>query len=250
MKVLGKPRRRVDGRAKVTGQTRFADDVVLPRMLHLKLARSPHAHALIQEINVEKAKAHPGVHLVLTGKDFPVTFGILPISQDEYALAPEHVRYVGDPVAAVIAKDEQTASEALDLIEVKYKVLQTISSPEEALKTAEPRIHAYSELGNIHRLQAFEFGDVNQALANADHVFEDLFFYEGNTHLPIEQPASVAAVDGEGKLTLWSSTQVPHYVHRARARVLQIPASHIRVIATPNGGGFGGKCDVCNHEMV
>jgi CO/xanthine dehydrogenase Mo-binding subunit len=81
-------------------------------------------------------------------------------------------------------------------------------------------------------------------------VFEDLFFYEGNTHLPIEQHASVAAVDGEGKLTLWSSTQVPHYVHRALARVLQIPATHIRVIATPNGGGFGGKCDVCNHEMA
>src|SRR3989441_3379409 len=250
MKVLGKPRRRVDGRAKVTGQTRFADDVVLPRMLHLKLARSPHAHALIQEINVEKAKAHPGVHLVLTGKDFPVTFGILPISQDEYPLAPQHVRYVGDPVAAVIAKDEQTATEALDLIEVRYQPLDTISDPLEALAKPEPRIHAYSELGNIHRLQAFQFGDADTAIAQSDYVFEDLFCYEGNTHLPIEQHACVAAVDADGKLTLWSSTQVPHYVHRCLARVLQMPASHIRVIATPNGGGFGGKCDVCNHEMV
>jgi 4-hydroxybenzoyl-CoA reductase alpha subunit len=250
MKVLGKPRRRVDGRAKVTGQTLFADDVVLPRMLHMRMLRSPHPHALIESIDCEKAKACPGVHLVLTGKDFPVTFGILPVTQDEYALAPEHVRYVGDPVAAVIARDEQTASQALELIEVKYKVLSTIGSPEEALKTPEPRIHAYSELGNIHRLQAFEFGDVEDSLKKSDYVFEDLFFYEGNTHLPIEQHASVAALDGEGKLTLWSSTQVPHYVHRALARVLQIPASHIRVIATPNGGGFGGKCDVCNHEMV
>jgi 4-hydroxybenzoyl-CoA reductase subunit alpha len=238
MKVLGKPRRRVDGRAKVTGQTRFADDIVLPRMLHMKLLRSPHPHALIEEISTERAKRHPGVHLVLTGKDFPVTFGILPVSQDEYPLAPEHVRYVGDPVAA------------LDLIEVTYKPLSTISTPEEALKNPEPRIHAYSELGNIHRLQAFEFGDAEEALAKSDHVFEDLFFYEGNTHLPIEQHAAVAAVDGEGKLTLWSSTQVPHYVHRSLARVLQISASHIRVIACPNGGGFGGKCDVCNHEMV
>jgi 4-hydroxybenzoyl-CoA reductase subunit alpha len=250
MKVLGKPRRRVDGRAKVTGQTRFADDIVLPRMLHMKLLRSPHPHALIENIDFEKAKNLPGVHLVLTGKDFPVTFGILPVSQDEYPLAPEHVRYVGDPVAAVIARDEQTATEALDLIEVTYKPLPTISSPEEALKNPEPRIHAYSELGNIHRLQAFEFGDAEEALAKSDHVFEDLFFYEGNTHLPIEQHAAVAAVDGEGKLTLWSSTQVPHYVHRSLARVLQMPASHIRVIACPNGGGFGGKCDVCNHEMV
>jgi 4-hydroxybenzoyl-CoA reductase alpha subunit len=194
------------------------------------------------------------VHLVLTGKDFPVTFGILPVTQDEYALAPEHVRYVGDPIAAVIAKDEQTATEALDLIEVKYEVLKTIATPEEALQNPEPRIHAYSELGNIHRLQAFEFGNMSgsvaETLKKSDHVFEDLFFYEGNTHLPIEQHAAVAQVDGEGKLTLWSSTQVPHYVHRSLARVLQKPASHIRVIACPNGGGFGGKCDVCNHEMV
>ncbi|HEX5477088.1 MAG TPA: molybdopterin cofactor-binding domain-containing protein, partial [Burkholderiales bacterium] len=250
MKVLGKPRRRVDGRSKVTGQTRFADDLVLPRMLHLRLLRSPHPHALIRKMDTGKAKAHPGVHLVLTGKDFPVSFGILPVTQDEYPLAPEHVRYVGDPVAAVVAKDEQTATEALDLIEVEYEVLDTIASPEEALARPEPRIHAYSELGNIHRLQAFEFGDVEEALGKADHVFEDLFFYEGNTHLPIEQHASLAAVDGEGKLTLWSSTQVPHYVHRSLARVLQMPAAHIRVVACPNGGGFGGKCDVCNHEMV
>src|SRR5438046_8440974 len=169
MKVLGKPRRRVDGRAKVTGQTRFADDVVLPRMLHLKLARSPHAHALIQEINVEKAKAHPGVHLVLTGKDFPVTFGILPISQDEYPLAPEHVRYVGDPVAAVIAKDEQTATEALDLIEVRYQPLDTISDPQEALAKPGPRLHAYSGRGNIHSLQAFEFGTGGDAFGRSAH---------------------------------------------------------------------------------
>ena len=254
MKVLGKPRRRVDGRAKVTGQTRFADDIVLPRMLHMKLLRSPYPHAKIDSIDSSKATSYPGVHLVLTGKDFPVSFGILPVTQDEYPLAPEHVRYVGDPVAAVVAKDEQTAAEALDLIEVEYRILDTIASPEEALAKAEPRIHAYSELGNIHRLQAFEFAGhrdaVSEALAGSDHVFEDIFFYEGNTHLPIEQHASVAALDGEGKLTLWSSTQVPHYVHKALARVLQIPASQIRVIATPNGGGFGGKCDVCNHEMA
>src|SRR5216117_706290 len=250
MKVLGKPRRRVDGRAKVTGQTRFADDIVLPRMLHMKLLRSSHAHALIEEIDTEKAKQHPGVHLVLTGKDFPVTFGILPVTQDEYPLAAERVRYVGDPVAAVIARDEQTAFEALDLIDVRYQPLKTISDPEEALATPEPRIQSYGEQGNIHRLQAFEFGDVNEALARADHVFEDVFFYQGNTHLPIEQHASVAAVDGEGKLTLWSSTQVPHYIHRALANVLQIPPAHVRVIACPNGGGFGGKCDLHNHEIV
>jgi 4-hydroxybenzoyl-CoA reductase alpha subunit len=250
MRVIGKPRRRVDGRAKVTGQTRFADDIVLPRMLHLKLLRSPHAHALIESLDISRAQAHPGVQLVLTGKDFPVTFGILPVTQDEYPLAPQHVRYVGDPVAGVVARDEHTATAALDLIDVRYQPLEPISNPEEALAKPEPRIHAYGERGNIHRLQAFKFGDADAAIAGSDHVFEDLFFYEGNTHLPIEQHACVAALDPDGKLTLWSSTQVPHYVHRALARVLQMPASQIRVIATPNGGGFGGKTDICNHELV
>jgi len=248
--VLGKPRRRVDGRAKVTGLTKFADDIVLPRMLHMRLLRSPHPHAVIESIDIARAAAVPGVHLVLTGKDFPITFGILPVSQDEYPLANERVRYVGDPVAAVVAKDEQTAWEACELIEVKYRPLTTISSPQEALATPEPRIHEHGERGNIHRLQAFEFGDVDAALAKSDHVFEDLFFYEGNTHLPIEQHAAVAAPDGEGKLTLWSSTQVPHYIHRALSRALRMNAAHIRVIACPNGGGFGGKCDLHNHEIV
>jgi 4-hydroxybenzoyl-CoA reductase alpha subunit len=248
--VVGKPRRRVDGRAKVTGLTRFADDIVLPRMVHAKLLRSPMPHAIIESIDASRAAKLPGVHLVLTGADFPVTFGIMPVSQDEYPLARDRVRYVGDPVAAVIAKDEQTATEALDLIDVKYRALPTIASPEEALAQPEARIHDYGEQGNIHRNQSYEFGDVAEALARSDHVFEDVFFYEGNTHLPIEQHASVAAVDPDGKLTLWSSTQVPHYIHRAMARALQMPASHVRVIACPNGGGFGGKCDLHNHEIV
>ena len=192
--VIGKPRRRVDGRAKVTGQTRFADDIALPRMLHARLLRSRHPHARIVALDATRAERHPGVHLVLTGKDFPVTFGILPVSQDEYPLAPERVRYVGDPVAAVIAKDEQTAGEALDLIDVTYEILPTIGSPEEALAHPEVRIHDYNDYGNIHRNQAYEFGDVDAALAASDHVFEDLFFFEGNTHLPIEQHAAVAEI--------------------------------------------------------
>ena len=248
--VIGKSRRRVDGRSKVTGHTRFADDIVLPRMAHAKLLRSPHPHARILSIDTARAAAAPGVHLVLTGRDFPVTFGILPVSLDEYPLAPERVRYVGDPVAAVVAKDEQAATEALELIDVRYESLPTIATPEEALARPDARIHDYNDHGNIHRNQAFEFGDVDAALAASDHVFEDVFFFEGNTHLPIEQHAAVGAVDGEGKLTLWSSTQVPHYVHRQMARVLAVPDAHIRIIACPNGGGFGGKTDICNHEAV
>src|SRR3990172_1204826 len=123
LEVVGQSRRRVDSRAKVTGQALFADDLSLPRMLHCKMLRSTHPHAIIESIDVSRAQGHPGVHLVLTGKDFPIPYGIMPVSQDEYPLAPERVRFVGDPVAAVIATDEQTAAEALDLIEVKYRPL-------------------------------------------------------------------------------------------------------------------------------
>ena len=248
--VVGTPRRRVDGRAKVTGQTLFADDIVLPRMLHCKLLRSPHPHARIARIDVSKVEAHPDVQRVLIGADLPIEFGILPVSQDEEAICGEKVRYVGDPVAAVIARDEATAFDALELIDVEYEPLRTIADPGEALAHADPKIHDYAEEGNVHKRVALEFGDVDEALDRADHVFEDLFFYEGNTHLALEQHASVAAVDRDGKLTLWSSTQTPHYVHRALATVLQIPAAHIRVIACPNGGGFGGKSDIFNHEIV
>lgn len=247
--VVGKARRRVDGRAKVTGQQRFADDLVLPRMLHCKLLRSPHPHALVESVDVSKAAAHPGVRLVLTKKDFPVPFGIMPVSTDEFPLT-DHVRHVGDPVAAVVATDEQTAGEAVRLIEVRFAPLKTIASPEEALRSPEPRIHDYGEQGNIHRNQAFEFGDVDEALAKSDHVFEDLFFYEGNTHLPMEEQASLASVEGDGKLLIQTSTQNPHYLHRQLSRALQMPAALIRVIATPNGGGFGGKCDPAGHEIV
>src|SRR3954462_8855734 len=184
--IIGKPRRRVDGRAKVTGQLRYADDLALPRMLFAKLLRSPHPHAVVEAIETEKARQHPGVHLVLTGQDFPVPFGIMPVSLDEYPLARERVRYVGDPVAAVIARDEQTAVEALNLIEVTYKKLNVIADPIQGLQQPEPRIHDYGEQGNIHRNQSYEFGDVQQALKDSAFVFEDIFFYEGNTHLPLE----------------------------------------------------------------
>jgi 4-hydroxybenzoyl-CoA reductase subunit alpha len=250
LRVIGVPRRRVDGRAKVTGQTRFADDISLPRMAHCKLLRSPHPHARIRRIDASRALAHPGVYLVLTGKDVPIQYGILPVSQDEQALCVDRVRHVGDPVAAVVAREELTAFDALDLIEVDYEILTTISDPKEALATPEPRIHEYGEEGNIHKLVSLQFGDVEAGFAEAEEVFEDTFFYQGSTHLPIEQHAAVAIKDPDGKLTIWSSTQTPHYLHRALAKVLEMPAAHIRVIATPNGGGFGGKSDPFNHEIV
>ena len=250
LKVVGKPFRKVDARAKCTGQTKFADDVVLPRMLFCKILRSAEPHALIKKIDATKALALPGVAAVITGRDLPIPYGILPVSQDEHPLCLDKVRFIGDPVAAVAAIDEDTAFDAMNLIEVEYEKLQTITSIEEAVMVDEPRIHEYGDGGNVHKKVSLEFGDLDAGFAEADHVREDILFFEGNTHLPMEQHAAVAHFDADGKLTLWSSTQTPHYVHRALAKTLELPASHVRVIATPNGGGFGGKSDPFNHEIV
>src|SRR5262245_1526291 len=159
MNTIGKSRRRVDARAKVTGQTRFADDLMLPRMLHCKLLRSAVPHARVLRVDASRALAHPGVHLVLTGRDFPISYGILPVSQDEHALAIDVVRFVGDPVAAVVARDESTAFEALDLIDVEYEPLRTFATPDDSLAFDEPRIHEYGDRGNIHQIVSLGFVD-------------------------------------------------------------------------------------------
>ena len=249
-RVIGTPRQKVDAVAKVTGALRFADDLVLPRMLHCVLLRSSLPHARIGRIDTSRAAALPGVVAVMTGEALPIAFGILPITQDEHALCIDRVRFVGDPVAAVAAIDEETARAACDLIDVEYEALPSIGSIEEALATPEPQIHDYADAGNVHKHVALDFGGVDDAMQKAEVVREDVFFYEGNTHLAMEQHAALADWSADGKLTLWTSTQTPHYVHRAVSKVLSMNPAHVRVITTPNGGGFGGKSDPFNHEIV
>jgi 4-hydroxybenzoyl-CoA reductase subunit alpha len=249
--VIGQPLPKIDAWAKVTGETRYADDLVLPRMAYGKLLRSPHPHARIVSIDAARARALPGVLGVITSHDLPpVKFGILPVSQDEEALCRDKVRLVGDAVAAVAALDEETAERACELIDVVYEPLPALMSIEESLGHPEVRIHEYGDGPNVHKNVALQFGDVEAAFARADLVREDLFFFEGNTHLPMEQHAAVAHWGSDGKLTLWSSTQTPHYVHRLLAKILDVPAAHIRVIAAPVGGGFGGKLDPFAHEIA
>src|SRR5205823_1016953 len=166
---------------------------------------------------------------------------------------PTGFRVVGKPhrkVAATAATTEEAATQALDLITVEYEVLRAFPDALDAVEHPEPAIHDYADAGNIHKLIDLEFGDVEAGLAQADVVREDLFFFEGSTHLPMEQHAAVADWSADGKLTLWSATQTPHYVHRALAKVLELPAARIRVIACPNGGAFGGKSDPFSHEIV
>jgi 4-hydroxybenzoyl-CoA reductase subunit alpha len=249
--IVGQSLPKVDAWAKVTGETKYADDLVLPRMAYGKLLRSPHPHARIVRIDTARAAALPGVYAVITGHDLPrVKFGILPVSQDEEALCTDKVRMVGDAVAAVAAVDEETAERATELIEVEYAPLRALMSIEDALTHPDIRIHEYGDGPNVHKAVALQFGDVDAAFAGSDLVREDVFFFEGNTHLPLEQHAAVAHWGPDGKLTLWSSTQTPHYVHRLLGRILDMPQAHIRVIAAPVGGGFGGKLDPFAHEIA
>jgi 4-hydroxybenzoyl-CoA reductase alpha subunit len=245
--VVGKSLRKPDAMGKVSGQARFADDLVLPRMLFARILRSPLPHARIRHVDVSRARAMSGVHAVLTGEDLPIKYGILPVSEDEEALCSEKVRYVGDPVAAVAATDEWVADAALEAIDVSFEELPSVMSIDEALAQRGEPIH---RRGNVHKAVALEFGDTEEGLRSADHTRDDVVFFEGNTHLPMEQHAAVAQYGQDGKLTVWSSTQTPHYVHRALGKVLELPMSRIRVIATPNGGGFGGKSDIFAHEIV
>ncbi len=253
--VIGTPRPKVDAYGKVTGRALYADDIMLPRMLYGRLLRSPHPHARILSIDTRRAFELPGVLAIITGEDLPQKFGILPSSQDEYALAIDKVRYVGDPVAAVAATDPDTLDEAIRLISVEYEVLPALMSIDEALAHPETKINDEARIGNIHKAVSYEFGDMDAGFAEADYIREDWFYYEGNNHAPMEEHACVAQWEPNpsdpvgGKLTLWSSTQTPHYVHRELSKVLKLPQSHVRVIAPNVGGGFGGKSDPFSHEI-
>jgi 4-hydroxybenzoyl-CoA reductase subunit alpha len=254
-KVVGQPLPKVDAYATVTGRAVYADDIMLPRMIYGRLLRSPHAHARLLSIDTSRALALPGVLAIITGEDLPQKFGILPSSQDEHALAIDKVRYVGDPVAAVAALDPDILDEAFKLITVEYEVLPSLMSIDEALAHPEVKINDEARIGNIHKAVSLEFGDMEAGFAEAEYVREDWFYYEGNTHAPMEEHACVANWEPiptdpiGGKLTLWSSTQTPHYVHREVSKVLGLPPSHVRVIAPHVGGGFGGKSDPFSHEI-
>src|SRR5437868_5796631 len=179
-------------------------------MLYAKMLRSHEPHALIKRIDTSKAEALPGVYAVITGQDLPIPYGILPVSQDEHALCIDKVRFIGDPVAAVAAIDEDTAFAAMNLIEVEYESLQTITSIEEAVMIDEPRIQDYGDGANVHKKVHLEFGDLDEGFKAADLIREDIFFYEGNTHLPMEQHPPSAHYTPANSPRLGSPTQPPH----------------------------------------
>jgi len=248
--IVGHTAPRVDSLAQATGTVRFVDDLHYPGMLHGKILRSAQAHARIINVDTSAAEALPGVRAVLTGPDLPVAFGLLPVSQDEHALAIDKVRHVGDPVAAVAADDPDIAQRAIELIHVTYEPLPIVTTIDEAVEVVDEPIHGEGPRNNRHREVSLEFGDVDAGFAAADHVREDVFFYQGNNHAALEAHGAVALVEEDGRLHVFSSTQVPHYLHRILAQVLEIPEGRIRVTASPTGGGFGAKTDVFSHELV
>ncbi|MEC7232575.1 MAG: hypothetical protein VXW31_06530, partial [Planctomycetota bacterium] len=157
-KVVGKSHRKIDGMAKATGEAVYADDIQLPGMLHAKTLRSPHAHARIVSIDTSRAEALPGVRAVITGKDLPIQYGVIPWTPDETALAVDKVRFIGDEVAAVAAVDEDTANAALELIDVEYEELHAYMDPREALERDEPQIHTNRKNNNVSKHVELEFG--------------------------------------------------------------------------------------------
>ncbi len=248
--VVGARHGKPDSLDALAGLAKYTDDIALPRMLHAKILRSPHAHARILSIDTSAAEALEGVYAVVVGEEMPTRYGVIPWTPDEQALAADKVRYVGDAVAAVAAISEDVALAACKRIVVAYEVLEPLTTPEAALANPQNKIHESNKHGNITKQVQLAFGDVDGQLAAADLVIEGHYEFHGSTHGALEPHCSLAHVDGRGLLTVWSATQVPHYLHRELAKVLEIPTHKIRVIQPAVGGGFGGKSEPFDLEFV
>ena len=250
--TVGVPRPYIEATKKVQGIADYADDYQSKDVLHVKFARSLYAHARILSIDTTEAMALEGVRYIATGKEIPVTFGVLPLSQDEEAIAIDKTRYVGEIVAAVAADTEEIAAHACKLIHVKYQRLKEFLTIDESFNdigTAE-KIHSTSKFNNnIHKKAELRFGDQQQGLKDAEVVLKMDFEMIGINHGFTEPHASTAFWDENG-LTMISATQVSHYLHRALARTMEVPLSRVRVIKPHIGGGFGGKGDPFAHEII
>ncbi len=245
LNVVGARLPMMDAAQKVKGAALFTDDLILPGMLFGKILRSPLAHAKILNIDTSKAEKLPGVKGVVTGREIPDRqYGIVPMAKDEYALAKDKVRYIGDDVAAVCAIDPEIAEEAVELIQVDYEELPAVFDPLQAIKEGAPEIHAGIKHNTSFAIKK-EFGDVEKAFAECDAVFEDTFYSQPVNHAPLEPHAALAQFDPlTGELTIWSSTQIPFFLRRNLSSTLQIAESKVRVIKPKVGGGFGQKIDM------
>ena len=254
-RILGAPGRKADSIAKATGEAIYTDDLAPARMAHGKILRSPHPHARIVSIDTSAAEQLPGVYAVLVGSELPTPYCVIPWTPDETALAVGKVRYVGEGVAAVAAVDEETALRACAAIRVVYEILPAVIEPAQALAADAPLVHALDWKGrpwpsNVCKEVDLSFGDVDGGFAAAAETVEDTWFYEGSNHAAIEPHCALASWSSDGRLTVWSASQVTHYLHRELARVLDVPGEKVRVIQPVLGGAFGGKSEPFDLEFA
>ena len=255
---VGKRILRKDGPDKVTGKAIYTVDVQLKGQLVGKILRSPHAHARILDIDTSLALEVPGVKAVITGKDtLGIKHGFVETPRypaDQYPLAMDKVRFIGEEVAAVAATDVYAADKALGLIKVTYEPLPAVFDPEEAMMPGAPEIHpshpkVKEDLVNIGGKTTSGWGDVEAGFQEADYVREDRFESHLRTHGFLEPHATVASYEPDGKLNVWTSSMGP-FIKRAKlARTLGLPQSSVRVRKAYVGGAFGGKIDLYSHEF-
>lgn len=249
-KVLGKSVPRVNGADKVRGKALFTDDMFLPEMVYGKIKHSTKAHARIKKINIDKAMQLPGVLTVITGEECPKAFSINNYKPTELPLAVDKVVYYGEGLAAVAAMDEKTAERALDLIEVEYEELPFFMDPLQAMAQDDIRIHDWAE-SNLNYEGNQHFGDVDNALEKSPTVVEN-DFYSSYTNCAFLEPQSALADynAGNGRLTLYTCNQLPHYLHQTVARTMEMPMEKIRINIPTVGGAFGGKTEATPSMLV
>ena len=245
--AVGQRVTRPDGHLHGLGQTKYIDDMTFPNMIHAKILRSEQAHARILNVDTSEAEKMPGVLATLTGKEIPVnSFG--PSIQDQPILADKKVFHMGDGVAAVAALTEQQAVDALAKIKVEYEPLSAVFDPLEAMQEGSPKVH--DPASNIYASKVIKKADVEQALAEADHIFEKRFTTQMVEHVPIEPHSSIAMWDPNGRVTLWSSLGRITLGRADLARTLSMPMNKIRVASTIVGGNFGGKNEITSEPIL
>jgi CO/xanthine dehydrogenase Mo-binding subunit/CO/xanthine dehydrogenase FAD-binding subunit len=245
--VVGKDVPRTDAIPKVTGAAQYVADLHLPGMLHAAVLRSPHPHARILNIDITAAAALPGVRTVVTGADTArKKWGCF--RPDLYPLAIGKVRYVGDEVAAVAARDPETARAAIDLIKVDYEILPAVLSLDAALAPGAPLVHD-DAAGNVAHHFAFERGDVDGGFTASDVIVEGTWQSGRQWHTSLETIGCVAQWTGD-RVSLWCNTQTPYLARGRYAIALGLPESKVRVVQTEVGGGFGGKSGDDNASVI
>ena len=254
---VGRKLKRKEDPRLIQGISHYTDDIKLPGMLHCAFVRSPHAHAEIRAIHADKARSLPGVAAVFTAEDI-AGIGMIPCAiqmpdlkvPKHPVLATRRVRFVGEPVAVVVAQDSYTARDAVELVEVEYEPLPVVMDMKKALSKESPYVH-----DDFRSNRAFTHvltnGDIDSAFKKADRVIKQRMLNQRLAPIAMEARAVIGEyLPGENRLTLWSSTQIPHLLRTQVSVMLGLPETAVRVIAPEVGGGFGSKLNVYAEEAI